>query len=342
MIDIITTVYNTPIKDLERCFNSIKNQTYTNWKTIIIDDGSKDEIKNWLDSWCKINEKFEVKHIDNKGVSNARNLGLKESKSEYVTFCDSDDAFSINFLDDATKIMIDFNPDLIIGSTEIVYKDRTEVKEPLNNRLYSSNEVKLVYKYMLAGCTTEETEELNTIYAGRIYPKLFKKSILKDIEFDVHLKMHEDNLFVADILEKIDSVYVSKNIWYYYFKNDYSITNVKYSEELLNQELIFAEKISEKMKILNDDKLNDSFKLRLFNTFLLYIDRLSNTKYCTNKKIINLLNNRAFDNIFDFDINNFIGISKEKIILFRLLKTKNKLISFVFVKGAIVIKKLKI
>ena len=55
MIDIIITVFNTPIIDLERCFNSIENQTYNGWKTLIIDDGSKKDISNWLDEWCKKN-----------------------------------------------------------------------------------------------------------------------------------------------------------------------------------------------------------------------------------------------------------------------------------------------
>ena len=55
MIDIIITIYNTPIIDLERCFNSIKGQKYKEWNVILIDDGSKHEISNWLDTWCEQN-----------------------------------------------------------------------------------------------------------------------------------------------------------------------------------------------------------------------------------------------------------------------------------------------
>lgn len=52
-IDIIIAIYNTPLKDLERCLNSIKNQTYKKWNALLIDDGSNEETKKWLDTWSK-------------------------------------------------------------------------------------------------------------------------------------------------------------------------------------------------------------------------------------------------------------------------------------------------
>ncbi len=97
MIDIIIPVYNTPVIDLERCFDSIINQTYKNYKVYIIDDGSNDITKNFLDNYIKNKDNFIVEHIKNNGVSNARNLGIEISNSKYIAFVDADDTIDNNF-----------------------------------------------------------------------------------------------------------------------------------------------------------------------------------------------------------------------------------------------------
>lgn len=50
-VDIVIPVYNTPLKLLENCFQSIENQTYEYWRAIVIDDGSDVAVREWLDSW---------------------------------------------------------------------------------------------------------------------------------------------------------------------------------------------------------------------------------------------------------------------------------------------------
>lgn len=91
MIDVIIPVYNTPIKDLEKCLNSIANQIFDKYLVYIIDDVSNVETKTYLDKYVKDKNNFIVKHIENGGVINARNLGLDISNNEYITFVDSDE-----------------------------------------------------------------------------------------------------------------------------------------------------------------------------------------------------------------------------------------------------------
>ena len=102
MIDIIIPVYNTPIIDLKRCLDSINNQTYKNYKVYIIDDGSEDEVRYYLDNYIVDKNNFMVKHIKNSGVSNARNVGMKLSENKYIAFVDSDDTVEAKFLEEAT------------------------------------------------------------------------------------------------------------------------------------------------------------------------------------------------------------------------------------------------
>ena len=63
MIDIIIPVYNTPLNDLERCLNSILSQTFNDYKVYIIDDGSNNDTKEYLDNYAKGKNNFIVKHI---------------------------------------------------------------------------------------------------------------------------------------------------------------------------------------------------------------------------------------------------------------------------------------
>ena len=84
MIDIIIPVYNTPLKDLERCLNSVVNQTFKNYNVYIIDDGSTTITKEYLNQYIKDKSNFIVKNIENNGVSNARNVGINLSSSKYI------------------------------------------------------------------------------------------------------------------------------------------------------------------------------------------------------------------------------------------------------------------
>jgi len=93
MISVIVTVYNKK-PWLERCLDSIVNQTDKEHQVIVVDDGSSDG----SDAICnKYKEHgFEVYHTKNYGVSHARNYGMKKAKGEYITFMDSDDSYEPN------------------------------------------------------------------------------------------------------------------------------------------------------------------------------------------------------------------------------------------------------
>ena len=70
MIDVIIPVYNTPLDDLKRCLNSVLNQTFNDFKVYIIDDGSNDETKQFLDDYVINKSDFAVKHIKNIFILN--------------------------------------------------------------------------------------------------------------------------------------------------------------------------------------------------------------------------------------------------------------------------------
>ena len=151
MIDIIIAIYNTPLNDLERCLNSIKDQTYKKWNAILIDDGSNEETREWLDTWSKNNNKFKVYHKKNEGVSAARNYGLKISKSDYIMFCDSDDTITSNCFEEAITIIKKHDVDMVVGSTSIIYKNYIDNCCSKSDLIYKNNEIKELLQYTISG-----------------------------------------------------------------------------------------------------------------------------------------------------------------------------------------------
>ena len=90
LISIIVPVYRTE-KYLDRCVESIVNQTYKNLEIILVDDGSPDDCPKMCDEWAKKDKRIKVIHKENGGVSSARNIGIKSAKGKYIGFVDSDD-----------------------------------------------------------------------------------------------------------------------------------------------------------------------------------------------------------------------------------------------------------
>lgn len=97
LISIIVPVYNSE-STLNRCVDSILNQTFHDWELLLIDDGSTDQSGEICDQYDAKDQRINVFHKENGGVSTARNVGLDNAKGSWVTFIDSDDFISINFL----------------------------------------------------------------------------------------------------------------------------------------------------------------------------------------------------------------------------------------------------
>ena len=101
-ISLIIPVYNkAPF--LRRCFDSVVNQTEQDFQTIVIDDGSTDGSEKICDEYCK-KYGWELYRTENKGVAEARNLGMSKAKNDYLAFLDGDDALVLEALDIMTRI----------------------------------------------------------------------------------------------------------------------------------------------------------------------------------------------------------------------------------------------
>ena len=90
LISVIVPVYKTE-KYLDRCVQSIVDQTYRNLEIILVDDGSPDSCPGICDAWAAKDSRNKVIHKENGGQSDARNAGIAAATGEYIAFVDSDD-----------------------------------------------------------------------------------------------------------------------------------------------------------------------------------------------------------------------------------------------------------
>ena len=97
LVSIIVPVYNTS-KYLRKCLDSILAQIYEEYEIIIVDDGSTDDSGDICEEYAKKSEKIKCVHKENSGLGYARNTGLEHASGEYITFIDSDDYVTKDYL----------------------------------------------------------------------------------------------------------------------------------------------------------------------------------------------------------------------------------------------------
>jgi glycosyltransferase involved in cell wall biosynthesis len=112
LISLIVPVYNIS-KYLERCINSIIEQSYKNIEIILVDDGSTDNSGQICDAYKEHDNRIRVIHKINGGLSSARNAGLAIIKEEYVGFVDGDDFIDKYIYETLVKAILDNDADIV-------------------------------------------------------------------------------------------------------------------------------------------------------------------------------------------------------------------------------------
>lgn len=119
MISVIIPVYNVEMY-LEKCLDSVINQTYQNLEIIIVNDGSTDNSGRICDYYQGIDSRVKVYHKKNEGLSSARNVGLQYAKGEFIGFVDSDDYIDLDMYECMINEIED-DVDIIVCGRRMVF-----------------------------------------------------------------------------------------------------------------------------------------------------------------------------------------------------------------------------
>lgn len=301
-VSIVVPVYNVE-KYINRCIESIINQTYKNIEIILVDDGSTDSSGEICDKYSEKDSRIKVIHKQNGGLSDARNSGIDIATGDYLLFVDSDDYIDINLIKNMQQYM-DKNIDLIkfkMIAVDETGKELYKVGGPIFEELTGENAFsKLVYEDNLLECAC-------------IY--LFKKDMIinKNFKFTISTE-HEDFGLIPLIIISAKNIASTNYYGYYYVQSSNSITrNSEYVRTLkkFNDSLFHYDNMLKFIKIHNiSSKIQRDIKTYYTNSIILKLKELN--KQDRNMYISEIKRRKMIRNI---QPNNFKQFIKKVILL---------------------------
>lgn len=217
MISIIIPVYNVA-PYIERCIRSVIHQSYSDIEIILVDDGSTDVSGLLCDKLSNEDERIHVFHTENRGLSEARNCGLHESKGELVYYLDADD----EMMPEALRIMHESitmsGADICVGGFQIKCQDGRILKQNSvrKDELVMPNEY---LEYFLSG---------HGEYPITAWNKLMHRRIAERVLFPVG-RNFEDYFVIVRLLSLCERIAMVSNITYSYFLNRIGSITLTYS-----------------------------------------------------------------------------------------------------------------
>ena len=222
-VSIIVPVYN--VEDcLSYCVDSLRQQTYKNIEIILVDDGSTDSSGEICDQYAREDDRIKVLHIENGGLSNARNTGVKESSTDWIVFIDSDDYYDHRAIEYLVKLRDKYRVDLVA----------TPVIEVRN---YENSDFLGDFREKYSGKLDRRTALKQMFYGNYVGThsggKLYKKEILLRFPYPNGM-LYEDLSLAYEHFASCENIAVSALNLYKYYRRPGSIVNSKYSDRLLD------------------------------------------------------------------------------------------------------------
>ena len=269
-VTVIVPVYNVE-EFLNKCVESIVNQTYSNLEIILVDDGSPDNCPQMCDEWAKKDKRIKVIHKVNGGLSDARNAALKVAKGEYISFIDSDDYIHPTMIEKLMKSIKENNSHIakcMMTSVDQNGKETDIVEVNLKN----VNSKNIFYYYTLSDTYKENGKQFTDYVSNSACSCLYSKEILKDKEF-VKGMFSEDLIFNCDVITEDVKISVVEEHLYYYFCRIGSIMHT-YDESKIIKRLTYIDAALARMsKKLTDEQLK-AYKFFLYKQLILDVIRL--------------------------------------------------------------------
>lgn len=308
LISVIVPIYNVE-KYLDKCIQSIINQTYKNLEIILVDDGSTDNCPKICDDFAKKDERIKVIHKKNEGVSSARNIGLDEASGIWISFVDGDDWLECDFCKTLMKNITENNADIGLCSYNRVVSNKVEKISLIKNEVVDSRK-------FLINCLNPQSQ------FGSCCMKIIKSSAIYKLRLNENLDVAEDALFNIELSEKIKKVVTLEEKLYNYRINMSSAVK-RFKQDYV---LKYEKAMKAARKYIIENYTNDNEIITNLANFISFHVMLIAVNYCfhpenNEKNKIKLLKKVCNIEIFKEGIlnSNYNGFSiTRKITLFTL------------------------
>jgi len=239
-ISVIAPIYKAEFY-LDRCIKSIVNQTYKNLEIILVDDDSPDRCPQICDEWQKKDERIIVIHKQSGGVAAARNTGLDKATGGFISFVDSDDFITDDFLETLYNICNEYECDIAqCGYTEVFNDSIVSCAKENSIKIFGN--IQMLYNIY-------SELDISTIV---LWNKLYKKHLFENIRYPAG-KIHEDEAVSYKVIYNANKIAVTSKRLYMYYQSDNSVIRGKYNSKRLD---IF-DALEERIRFFNERNLNE-------------------------------------------------------------------------------------
>lgn len=227
LITIIVPIYNAETY-MQRCVDSILDQTYKNLEIILVDDGSLDNSALICDEYVKQDNRVKVIHKKNGGAADARNSALDIAYGDYIGFVDSDDWIEPDMFEVLIEDAVANNADISCCGYYKVYNNGSK-----DNNIRGFSDYR-VFK------GKEIFKEFFLFTNFPVWNKIYKSHIFADIRFPVG-KIYEDTRIMYKVLDAADVATWNPLSKYYYFQRDDSVMHAYKFENAIDEVSVLEE-----------------------------------------------------------------------------------------------------
>ena len=207
LVSIIVPVYNVE-KYLERCLDSLVNQTLKDIEIILVDDGSTDSSGRICDEYAKKDKRIKVIHKENGGQCSARNIGLDIAEGQYIGFVDSDDFIKLDMYKILYLVMKEYRADIA----------KCNFEDVINGERMKYKQSDLITVYDTEGALNNfinEPYKFNKHFKAIMWDGLYKRQLFEEIRFPEGFIYEEGFVLPKLFLKSKKLIHIDKNLYYY-------------------------------------------------------------------------------------------------------------------------------
>ena len=318
LISIVIPIYNVE-KYIEKCIKSVLNLTYKNIEIILVNDGSTDTSGKICESYSEKIDFVHVIHQENKGVSVARKVGLKESRGRYIIFIDSDDWIEKDYVEELYNAIIDTQADMVACGYYEDYDGFSKTIGDSNGNMKTYSNIDAI----------KAVNERKDIYSF-MWNKIFCREALNELNDSIPIIIGEDYTIVVKCIYKMKKITTISTPLYHYIQRNSGVCNRGFDKKMFdvvenykNVYIFFRDN--------GESKLLDSFKCYSLLEEMYYVICMSkNNKY--DKRFIRIVTEDTREYLIKYLLNKNVSLGLKccaiaNAINYRLLILGYKLVN---------------
>lgn len=266
-ISVIIPIYNNAAY-LPQCLDSLLSQSFQDFEGILVDDGSTDGSATVCDDYQRKDNRLKVYHIQNQGVSYARNYGIEKATGEWISFVDSDDWITTDFL--ATLYAYtDENTDVVMGSLFFNVGEKEIMRSCSKPCIRKEEFPSYPLATLVPDCSRADGLFVSLEILSSACNKLTRKSLLDTyhIRFNEKVFLNEDGLFhLMCYMKAKDFIIIDTPLYHYRIRKNSS--NYQYLPDIHSQNVIVSRAFSDLAKELPDHICRDFISLCSYRIYL--------------------------------------------------------------------------